>query len=391
MRIRCQQDHLTKGLAIVGRAVGTRTTLPVLTNVLLASDGSRLKLAGTNLEIGITTWIPATVEAEGSTTVPARLFGDFVNSLPVGQKVQLELDEPRQSVKIQCGRYEASMKGIEAQEFPPIPTAEEQPTVSLDGQLLREMVTQVAFAAARDDSRPVLTGVNLHIEHGRLVLAAADGFRLSVREAEVDGGQGIPDRLNIIVPARGLIELARVIGDSEEPVEITVTANRNQVLFRVRTEHGEVNLVSRLIDGQFPNYQQIIPKSHTTRVVLKRPEFVQATRLAALFARDAARIVRLDVAPPAEAEGSSNGLLPGRLAISATAAEVGENHGELDAVVDGEETHIAFDSEYLTDVLGVLNTDEVALEMSGPQSPGIVRGVGLPNYVHVIMPMYSVR
>lgn len=392
MHITCLQDHLSRALSIVGRAVGTRTTLPVLTNVLLATDGARVKLAATNLDVGITTWIgrDVAVEREGAVTLPARLFGDFVNSLPMGQKVDLELDAARQSVKIECSRYEASIKGIDAQEFPPIPTAEGEPTISLEGQLLREMVTQVAIAAARDDSRPVLAGVNVHIDSGRLALAAADGFRLAVREAEVDGGQGLPDRLDMIVPARSLTEVARIIGDSEEPVEITVTRNRNQVVFRVRSEHGEVNLVSRLIDGQFPNYQQIIPKSHTTRMVLKRPELTQAIKLAALFARDGGRVVRLDVTP-ASAEAGSDGLLPGKLSISAAAAEVGENRGEIDAVVEGEETHIAFDADYLTDVLGALSTDEVALEISGPLSPGLFRGVGLAEYIHVIMPMHSVR
>ncbi len=384
MRISCTQDHLSRGLAIVGRAVGGRTTLPVLNNVLLASDGERLKLSATNLEIGITTWVPARVEGEGQLTVPARLLSEFVNSLPAGQPVQLEANDRAHSLHLESGRYKANVKGIDAEEFPPIPTADDRPTIRLRAGLLKEMITQVAFSAARDESRPVLTGVNLRLDEATLHLAAADGFRLSLREAGLE--QGLPEKLDIIIPARSLNELARLLGDGDDDVEVTVTPNRTQALFRVRAEQGEVNLVSRLLEGQFPDLMRVIPKTSTTQVTLKRTEFSTATRIAALFARDAANVIRLEITP-----GAEGGLTPGKVAISANAAEVGDNHGELDATVDGEETYISFSSEYLSEVLGVLDSDEIKLEVTGPLSPAVVRGLGLAEYTHVIMPMHTVQ
>lgn len=384
MRISCVQDHLSRGLAIVSRAVGGRTTLPVLNNVLLASDGERLRLTATNLELGITTWVPARVEAEGQVTVPARLLADFVNSLPAGQPVALEADQRSYSLRLECARYRANIKGIDPEEFPPLPAAEDRPTVKLSAGLLKEMIAQVAFSAARDESRPVLTGVNLKVDESKLSLAAADGFRLSLREADLE--RGLPERLDIIIPARALQELARLLGEGEDDVELTVTSARTQVMCRVRSEPGEVILVSRLLEGQFPDLLRVIPRAATTRAVLKRTEFMTAIRIAALFARDAANVVRLELTP-----GAEGGLTPGRVTVSATAAEVGEQSGEVDGTVEGEETAISFSSEYLSDVLGVLHTDEVALEITGPLAPALVRGLGLAEYTHVIMPMHTVR
>jgi len=384
MRITCPQDQLSRGLGIVGRAVGGRTTLPVLNNVFLASDGERLKLSATNLEIGITTWVRGHVEGEGQLTVPARLLGDFVNSLPAGHTVLLDANPRTHSLHLECDRYKANIKGIDAEEFPPIPSADDRPTIRLGAGLLKEMIQQVAFSAARDESRPVLAGVNLRLDETRLVLSAADGFRLSKREAALE--QGLPEKLDIIIPARALTELARLLDDGDEDVEVTVTPNRTQVLFRVRSESGEVNLVSRLLEGQFPDLERVIPKTHTTRIVVKRGDFVTATRIAALFARDAANVVKLDVTP-----GDEGGLMPSKIALSANALEVGDNTGELEAIVDGEATYISFSAEFLADVLGVLNAEDIALEITGPLSPAVVRGIGLAEYTHVIMPMHTVR
>ncbi len=384
MRMSCAQEQLSRGLAIVSRAVGGRTTLPVLNNVLLASDGERLKLSATNLEIGITTWVAARVEAEGQLTIPARLMADFVNSLPSGQSVLLDANTRTHTLHLQCARYNANIKGIDAEEFPPIPSADDRPTIKLRAGLLKEMIGQVAFSAARDESRPVLAGVNLRLDETKLVLSAADGFRLAKREAALE--QGWPEKLDIIIPARALTEVARVLEDGDEDVEVTVTPNRSQVLFRLRAPTGEINLVSRLLEGQFPDLERVIPKTHTTRVGLKRAEFITATRIAALFARDAANVVRLDITP-----GGEGGLTPGSVALSANALEVGDNRGEIDAAVEGDETYISFSSEYLSDVLGVLNTEEIVVEMTGPLSPAVVRGMGLSEYTHVIMPMHTVR
>ena len=377
MRISCLQENLAKGLSIVGRAVAARSTLPVLSNILLATDGGRLKLAATNLEIGINCWIGAKVEEEGATTVPARLLMDFVNSLPP-EKIDMELVVRTQTLHLQCARYEANIKGIDASEFPLIPTAMEDRQVSLEPETLRQMIRQVAFAAATDESRPILTGVLAKLEGSSLTLAAADGFRLSVRTAELD--QPVPEPLSVIVPARALTELARISAEEKEPIQVTITEGRRQILFHL----ANVDLVSQLIEGNFPDYNQIIPKSHTTRAVVGARELLAAVKLASFFARDAANIIRLEVTPGEK-------LTPGRLIITATAAEVGDNVGQMDAPVEGEPLEIAFNAKYLMDVLNAVDSDKVALEMTTSSSPGVLKPPDVEGFTHVIMPMHIAR
>ena len=382
MKVSCLQENLAKGLAIVGRAVATKSTLPVLANILLATDQGRLKLAATNLELGITCWIGAKVEEEGATTVPARLLGEFVNSLP-NDKIDLALTVRTQTLRLTCQRYAANIKGIDAEDFPLIPTVADTPTVALEPDLLREMIGQVAFAAAADDSRPVLAGVLMSFRDNSLTLAAADGFRLSVRTAAIEppAGGAAPAGLDVIVPARAMQEVARIAAEGKDPVEVTVTPNKNQVLFHL----SNVDLVSRLVEGAFPNYQQIIPKEYKTRAVLSTGDFLKATKIASFFARDAANIVRLNVIHGEEE------LVTGRVTVGATAAEVGDNLNEIDAVVEGQHLQIAFNARYLTDVLSVLTATQVGLEASTSSSPGVVRPVGVEGFTHVIMPMHVAR
>ncbi len=381
MKASCHQENLARGLATVGRVISARTTLPVLSNVLLATDAGRLKLSATNLEIGITCWIGAKVEEDGAITVPARLLSDFVNSLPA-DRVDLVVDPATQALTLRCQRIQANIKGIDPEEFPPIPEPEDRPTAVLEAGLLRQMIEQVAFAAAADESRPVWAGVNVTFKEREITMAAADGYRLAVRTAELE--KPLPpdvEGLNIIVPAKALQELARIIGDdAKEPVEMTVTPNKSQVLFRC----GSVTLVSRLIEGQFPNYMQVVPKSYVTRVVVKTAHLSQAVRIASLFARESANVVKLQVVP------SGQELTPGRIAVSANAAEVGDNVSELDALVEGEEIQVAYSARFLTEVLNVLKAEEVALEITGQTSPSVVRPVDGIDYLYVIMPMHSV-
>jgi len=364
---------LAKGLSVVGRAVATRSTLPVLSNVMLSTDNGRLKLSATDLEIGINCWIGAKVEEDGATTVPARSFIDLVNSLPP-ERIDLELIVRTQTLNLKCARYEANLKGIDAQEFPLIPSAEQQEgQITLETDAFRGMIEQVAFAAATDESRPILTGVLAKFEGNQLTLAAADGFRLSVRTAPLPAETG-PS--SVIIPARALAELARISAD-EETITLLITPTRNQVLFHT----PNVDLVSQLIEGNFPDYQQIIPKSYATRTVLNTNSFLRACRTANIFARDAANIARFQIVPGGE-------LAPGHVTVGATSAELGDNVGEIDASIEGDEIEIAFNVKYLIDVLSVMDTADVALETTTPSSPGVIRPVGNSDFVHVIMPMH---
>jgi len=374
MKLSCLQENLARGLGIVGRAVATRSTLPITGHVLIASDGGRLKLSATNLEIALTCWIGAQIEEEGAITIPARLLTDFVNSLPP-ERIDMTLPARSRQLRLVCARNEATIGGMDADDFPPIPRVEGGEGLALDAKALRTAITQVVFAAATDDSRPVLTGIHTLMEASELTLAAADGFRLSVHRLPLS--EPVADRTEVIVPARALAEVNRLLADEEEPVQMTLNANRTQALFRLKN----VEMVAQLIQGTFPNYSQLIPASHTTRATVGVADFLRETRIASIFARDGSGIVRLVMTPGEE-------LTPGKMAISARAEEIGDNLGEIDAVVEGEEAKIAFNGKYLQDVLAVLEDGQVALETTNPSSPGVLRPVGTENYVHVVMPMF---
>jgi DNA polymerase-3 subunit beta len=377
MKVSCLQENLAKGLSIVGRAVSPRSTLPVLGNVLLAADAGRLKLSATNLEVGINCWIGAKVEEEGATTVPARTFIDLVSALPP-ERVDMELVVRTQTLNLRAGRSEANVKGIDAQEFPLVPVPEGEGGIPIEPDVLRTAIAQVALAAATDESRPILTGVLAQFEDTRLTLAAADGFRLSVRTISLP--QPVPDPFSIIIPARALVELGRISGEQEEPVVITVTPTRNQVLFQLT----DIVLVSQLIDGNFPDYRQIIPHERTTHTVVDTAALLKACKAALIFARDAAHIARVQVSPVSD-------LAPGHVVVSATSAETGDDVSEMDASIEGEEIEIAFNVRYLIDVLAVVGTPQVALDTTTPSSPGVVRPVGDVDFTHVIMPMHLGR
>ena len=369
------QDLLQRGLTQVSRAVATKTTFPVLSNVLIEASEGTLKLAATNQEIGITSWMPAEVAEPGRITVDARLLSEFVNSLPT-DIVRMQTEPGRFTLKVHGLGADAEINGVDAEDFPVFPQVEPGSfTVRVDPQLLREMIGQVEFAAAADDSRPVLAGVLIRLEDDRITLASADGFRLAVREGEL--ASPVAERLDVIVPARGLRELARIIGDRTEPLDLTVTPNRAQLV--VRTEDTE--FFSRLIDGTFPDFRQIVPRDFSTRMEVSRDEFLVAVRRAGFFARDNNDVVRLD------AKSASDELMPASVEVSATAAERGSSQSEVAAALDGPEGQIAFNSRYLMDVLSVLKSPRVVLTMNGPNQAGVVRPLETDAYTYVIMPM----
>jgi DNA polymerase-3 subunit beta len=374
MKVSCKQENLAKGLSIVSRAVASRSTLPVLGNIHLATDNARLRLSATNLELGITCWIGAKVEEEGSITLPAKTLVDLVNTLPL-DTVQMGLTARTQTVGLQCGRIKSSIKGIDAQEFPMIPAADLDTAIQLNVEDLRAMIGAVIFAAATDEARPILTGVLAKIEGQKVTLAASDGFR--VAECTAHLASPIAEPITAIIPARALAELGRVI-TAEEPVYMQLPPGRGQVIFH----HGHVELVSQLIEGSFPTYQNIIPKGYKTRAVVSTDEFRKACKTSDIIAREAAHTTRLKVKP------GDDPMAPGRVIISATAAETGDNLAELDALIEGEAIEIAFNVKYLVDVLGVIDTPNVALETSAPTSPGVIRPVGRDDYVYVVMPMH---
>jgi DNA polymerase-3 subunit beta len=378
VKITCKQQDLSRGLSVVSHAVSNRSTLPILANILLATDHGRLKLYATNLEIGINCWIDAEVQEEGSTTIPAKVFTELVNSLPQAP-VDISVPEESHIVGVKSLRTSSNIKGMDPSEFPLSPTTEgSEPPVIIDAALLKEMIAEAAFAAADDDSRPVLTGVLVQVNNEKITFAAADAFRLAVRSAPLPGDS--TPRSDILIPARTLIELARIL-PSEGTVQMIVTPNRSQVLFH--TEN--VDLLSRLIEGSFPNYRQIIPKEHTTRAVVETKEFAAAVKSVIPFARDSSNIARVKIS------GGGEGIEPGTFTVEATAEDLGHNVSTINAAVDGPDQQIIFNVKYLSDVLAVISTPEVAVEITSAARPGVIRPVGSADYTYVIMPMSTNR
>ena len=375
MKVTVLQDNLSRGLGIVSRAVSPRSTLPVLANILIATDEGRLRLSATNLELGITTWIPAKVEEEGATTIPSRTFSDLVNTLP-GDQVLLNLDNETQTMNIRSGASTNDIKGIDADEFPPLTTPDMDGAIQLNVADFKEMIQQVAFAASSDEARPVLMGVLLTVTGDQIIMASADGFRLSVRKATLSAP--VDEPINAIIPARALSELARISGDGTETVSMVVPSGRGQVIFRVKN----TELVSQLIDGAFPDYEQIIPRSHKSRTLVSTASLLKACKQAEIFARDGTNVARLEI------KAAENDMKPSEVEISAQSEETGSNETIVEATVDGIGLLIAFNVKFLREVLEIIKTPNVALETSAPNAPGVIRPVGDDDFTHVIMPMH---
>jgi len=371
------QESLARGLSIVGRAVSTRSSLPVLLNVLMTTDNGRLKLSATNLEIGINCWVGAQVEQEGAITVPARILADLVNSLPP-ERIDMQLNARTNTLNLRCGRQEANIKGLDAQDFPPlIIIPDDETPVEVNAGTFFQMIDQVAFAAAQDENRPILTGVLAEIREDTLTLAAADGYRLSVRKEPIvsDARQS-----SVVIPARALQELRRVAIADDQPVSMLISRNRNQAFFHL----DDVDVISQLVEGNFPDYRALVPTHHNTEVTLSTTDFLSAVRVAFIFARDASNMTRLQIVPD-EGDG------PGKVVVTATSSEHGDNVSEIDATVKGAQMEIAFNARFLIDVLQAINTPLVSFSTRDASSPGVFRPVNGPTFEHVLMPMHIGR
>ncbi len=376
MRVTCKQQDLKQGLSIVGHGVSSRSTLPILGNILLTTDEGRLKLSATNLEIGISYWLDAEIHEEGTTTVPAKTFSELIASLAQGS-IDLTCSPETHTMNVKSAKSNANVKGLDPTEYPIVTTSEGNETpIILEASLLKEIITQVAFAAANDDSRPVLTAVQVEISNQKLSMAAADSFRLAFRETAIAGHEDLVFS-SILIPAKTLSELAKIL-PSDGTVEMVVTPNRSQVLFHTE----QLDLVSRLIEGTFPNIRAAIPKRLPTRAVVETQEFARAVKMVAPFAKDSSNIVRVNL---------SNELTGGTITLASRAEDVGDNTATINAAIEGPDTNIIFNTKYLEDVLGIIDTPEVSLELNTSASPGAIRPVGSADYTYVIMPMSTNR
>ena len=375
MRVSVLQENLAKGLGIVSRAVENRPTLPVLGHVLLATEDSRLRLAAVDMGLGmsITCWIGARVDQPGAITLPARTFVDLVNNLSP-ERVDLALNPATLTVNVRCGATVSNIKGIDASEFPLIPEGGPADLV-VPGDVLKEMIHHTVFAAAKEDNRPILTGVFTEINGDVLTMAAADGYRLAVRTAQLEHAFGKP--FSMVVPARALAEVGRIITEDDDTVSITLPGDRAVTLFHLKN----VLVSAQVLDGRFPDFAAIIPRSYSTETVLYTSDLLRACKRAEIFARDSAGSAQIVVKPP-RTPGE-----PGEVVLVGRSSERGDNTGMLDATVEGEPLDISFNIRYLIDVLNVISDEKVVFQSSGPAAPGVIRPLDRSDFIHVIMPM----
>ncbi len=378
MRVSVRQENLARGLGIVGRAVESRPTLPVLGNILLRTGDegdARLRLAAMDMSHGlsITCWIGAQVGETGGITLPRSTFSELVNNLSP-ERVDLSLDEATRSVNVRCGANVSTVRGIDAEEFPLLPSGGSS-DVTLPADMFRSMIQQTVFATAKEDNRPVLTGVFTEFKGNTLTMAAADGYRLAVRTGPLE--QEFSEPRSMVIPGRALREVARIISDADDEVRISFPDEREIVLFHL----NQVLVSSQLLEDRFPDFSAVIPKDFTTSTVVYTGELLRACRRAAIFARDASGSARILVRP------ADNPSDPGEVVIAGKSNERGDNTDMVDASVEGGELDISLNVEYLIDVLNEINDERVVLQSSGPPGPGVLRPEDRDDFIHVIMPM----
>ena len=378
MQATVQQQQLAHGVSIVSRAVTSRSSLAVLSNILIKTDNGRLRLSATNLELGISAWIGANVQEEGGLTVPARTFVDMVSNLP-SEDVILTVDDNTQTLNVKCGTLNTDIKGISAEEFPPMPSPDLDEAIALNVENFKEQIQQVVFAASTDDARPNLTGVHMVFEGNTLEMAATDGYRISIAKSEM--AQKVPQNFEALVPARALAELSRIAVNGDESVLMTFPQGRGQVIFHL----NDAELVSQLIEGSFPNYSAIIPPTFKTRTVLSTAQLLKACKQTEIIAREGSYIAKLDIQPELKGEKSS------LLEISARSEQTGSSEVMVDASVDGVPLLISFNIRYLREALEVIKTPTVSLETNAVHTPGLLRPIGDDNFTHIIMPINTAR
>jgi len=363
MKLQVTQENLAKALNTVARVANSRNTLPILSNVLLKTVDNRLSISATNLDIGITHYIGSKIEKNGSITVPARLMQDFVSNLP-DSVLKLELTDNK--LNITTDKYQSTINGISAEDFPVMPAISGGITWSMSARMLKKGLQQVVFAASADDARPVLTGVYLHSGGGELYLVATDSYRLAEKRLAKN-----KKAISLLVPATAIADLLRIITDTDE--EISVTHDDQQVLFRA----GDVALVARLIEGNYPDYRKLIPSKFAVNAKLKREDFINIAKVSSLFARESAGSITIKV----DSQGK-------KVSINSIAFQLGENTATADATVKGD-GEVTLNSRYLLEALNAFGDEDIELCFNGKLEPCILRSSASPDYLHLVMPLRS--
>lgn len=363
MKLQVTQENLNRALNSVSRIANSRSTLPILSNVLFKTIDNRLSIAATNLDIAITHYIGSKVKEEGTITLPARLLQDFVSSLPSGV-IDIELEETKLHIK--TDQYNSTINGTSAEEYPVMPAINDGTTWNLQAQEFKKALQQVVFAASGDETRPVLTGIYLHSDGSKLFMAATDSYRLAEKNLTTSKHE-----LSLLIPANALTEILRLITDSDE--EIIVTNDEQQVQFRI----GDIELVTRLIEGKYPDYQKLIPQQFDSSAEVKRSEFTNIAKVSSLFARENAGSITLKLDQDSQT-----------ISIHSIASQLGENTASAPAKVSGS-GEITLNSRYLLDALNAVGGEEVEFSFNGKLEPSVLRAVQNKDYTHIIMPLKS--
>ena len=365
MKVVCIQENLAKGVSVVSRSIGKDLNLPVLANILIEAKGGVLKFSATNLEIGTVCSVRGKIEREGAVTVPAQLLVNYISSLP---KSNVSLVVEYSSLKIECGSYSGEIKGIASSEFPLIPKINNEPFCRVASSKLKEALSKVAFAAARDETRPEISGVFLSVSGGKIRLAATDSYRLGEEVVEMSGDVG--SDASMIIPVLTILEVIRVL--DEGAGEVLMYLQENQIKF----SFGDIAIVSRLVEGQYPDYLKIIPSEFTTNVELIKDELVSAIKTTSLFSKSDTSELRIVVKG-----GEKN------INLSAESGQVGKNISKVSGVVSGKDVEIVFNSRYLLEGLSAMGGKKVKLKLLGSAGPGMLQDMERAGYLYIVMPI----
>ena len=364
MHLRCSQDHLLRAVQTVGRAISPRASMPILGNILVETTKNGAKLAATDLELGIEAYVAGTVKEGGAVTLPARILTDIVTNLPEAPVDIIVLEgESKAAITSENVRFE--ILGLPATDFPLMPSGEGNVVVKFDTGLFRTMIRQTSFAVSTDETRPFLTGVYLVVDGEQGHLVATDGGRLAVRRAKMGGARG---KMTAIVPSKTMAELVRVLGSVEG--EVSIASHDNQLIFSL----AGMRFVSRLIAGQFPNYEQVIPKEFKQRITVGTERLLRGVRRASITAKDSANVVRLNASEST-------------LTISSNTPDVGKAQEDIEVRVEGDAIPVAFNAKFLMDALSNIDAPDVHFDLTGPLSPGALHPTDNSEYVYVLAPV----
>lgn len=378
MKLSVSQAQLSQALGIVSRSVDTKRLLPILTNILLTTEDGNLRLSATNLELGINHRIPADIIEEGSITVPAKTMIDLVNTLP-NDVVHLELNKTTSTLVIRCVQIVTDIKGMDAEDFPPMPVFNPDEAIVFDLPELKKMIQQVAYAAATDETRPTLQGIFLNVEKDKLTLVATDGYRIAKRSQNLKSDTGVT--LSAIIPARALIEVNRIPGDATNLVYMNLATGKNQVIFH--QEH--IDIASQLIAGTYIDYKAIIPKAFKTDTIVSTAALQKACTQAMVYARDNKFLTNFSIKP---GENENDGLI----LINAAAEETGTYDNQITANITGDAINIAFNVRFLRDVLDVIGSSQIMLRTNTNVSPSLITPLDdEEDFQYVLMPMNPKR